>query len=75
MNPKTKKCVQGTNRWKCQCDETPPGGKDGFLKSSGAARERAGKLIAELAELPHEARRNGFEMEYALEHYILGLPR
>ena len=51
------------------------GAKDAFLKSSGAARERAGKLIAELAELPHEARRNGFEMEYALEHYILGLPR
>ena len=51
------------------------GAKDTFLKSSGVARERAGRLVAELAELPHEARRNGFDLEYALEHYILGLPR
>ncbi|MDO8523749.1 MAG: hypothetical protein Q7R74_00800 [bacterium] len=51
------------------------GAKDTFLKSSGAARERAGKLVAELAELPHEARRQGFELEYALEHYILGIAR
>ena len=51
------------------------GAKDTFLKSSGNARERAGKLVAELAELPHEARRQGFELEYALEHYILGVTR
>ena len=48
------------------------GAKDAFLKSAGVARERAGKLVAELAELPHEARRQGFELEYALEQYILG---
>ncbi|KKW46071.1 hypothetical protein A3C21_01110 [Candidatus Kaiserbacteria bacterium RIFCSPHIGHO2_02_FULL_59_21] len=49
------------------------GAKDMFLKSSGAARERAGRLVAELAELPHEARRRGFELEYALERYILSV--
>lgn len=49
------------------------GAKDMFLKSRGTEHERAGKLVAELAELPHEARRRGFELEYALEHYILGI--
>lgn len=29
------------------------------------------KMIAELASLPHEARRAGIELEYALEHYLL----
>ena len=47
------------------------GAKDTFLKSSGNARRRAGRLAAELAELPHEARRSGFDLEYALEHYLL----
>ncbi len=53
------------------------GAKEMLLRSrSGSAEERRGKqLVAELAELPHEARRRGFELEYALEHYILGLPR
>ncbi len=32
---------------------------------------RARALVAELAELPHEARRQGFELEYALEHFVL----
>lgn len=32
---------------------------------------RAQKLVAKLAELPHEARRSGFDMEYALEHFVL----
>lgn len=32
---------------------------------------RAQKLVATLAELPHEARRAGFDMEYALEHFVL----
>jgi len=49
------------------------GAKDMFLKSSGASRERAEKFVAELAELPHESRRQGFELEYALEHYLLGI--
>ena len=29
------------------------------------------RLVAELAELPHEARRRGFDLEYALERFIL----
>ncbi len=33
--------------------------------------ERARKMVAELAELPHEARRAGFDMEYALERFVL----
>jgi hypothetical protein len=32
---------------------------------------RARALVASLAELPHEARRQGVELEYALEHFIL----
>ncbi len=32
---------------------------------------RAKRLVAQLAELPHEARRAGFDMEYALEHFVL----
>lgn len=34
-------------------------------------RARGKTLVAKLAELPHEARRNGFELEYALEHFVL----
>lgn len=49
------------------------GAKDMFMKSKGAERARAQRFLAELAELPHEARRNGFELEYALERYILGV--
>lgn len=32
---------------------------------------RAQSLVAELAELPHEARRKGVELEYALEQFVL----
>lgn len=32
---------------------------------------RAKKLVAGLAQLPHESRRRGIELEYALEHFIL----
>ena len=42
--------------------------KQAFLRSD-TPRTRA--LVAELAELPHEARRRGFELEYALEHFVL----
>jgi hypothetical protein len=56
------------------------GAKDMFLKSLPAGRqdasaehERAGTLVAELSELPHEARRRGFDLEYALERYILSV--
>ena len=51
------------------------GAKDMFLKSSGSARARAETLVAELAELPHEARRRSFELEYALERYILSVSK
>lgn len=51
------------------------GAKQALLAARGAKdKEQAGKLIAELAELPHEARRQGVELEYALERYVLGLP-
>lgn len=40
-----------------------------LLLRSNTPRARA--LVAQLAELPHEARRSGFELEYALEHFVL----
>lgn len=40
-----------------------------LLLRSDTARAR--KLVAELVTLPHEARRSGFELEYALEHFVL----
>ena len=51
------------------------GAKDMFLKSreGGPERARASKLISELSELPHEARRNGLDLEYALERFILSV--
>lgn len=46
--------------------------KDMLLKSGdAAARQRAAGLVSALAELPHEARRKGFDLEYALEHFVL----
>ncbi|MEK7093165.1 MAG: hypothetical protein AAB927_01640 [Patescibacteria group bacterium] len=42
--------------------------KQAFLRSD-TPRSRA--LVAQLAELPHEARRKGFDLEYALEHFVL----
>lgn len=33
----------------------------------------ARKLVADLAVLPHEARRAGFDMEYALERFVLSV--
>ncbi len=45
--------------------------KQHYLKSSGATKQKAGKLVAALTELPHKARRKGFDMEYALEHFVL----
>jgi hypothetical protein len=49
------------------------GAKERFLKTSGKERERAARLVADLAELPHEARRQGYELEYALERYLLSV--
>ncbi len=43
--------------------------KDALLRKP--TDDRAKKLVARLAELPHEARRQGFELEYALEHFVL----
>ncbi len=48
------------------------GVKDAFLKArAGDSQERAKKLLAILAELPHEARRRGEDLEYALERFVL----
>lgn len=51
------------------------GAKDMVLKSKEGTPEsrRARKLVAELAELPHEARRNNFPLEYALERFVLSV--
>jgi hypothetical protein len=43
--------------------------KDALLRKPTDARAK--KLVADLAELPHEARRSGFELEYALERFVL----
>lgn len=48
------------------------GAKEAFMKSrAGAERDRAARLVARLAELPHEARRRGEDLEYALERFAL----
>ena len=39
-----------------------------YLKSP---TEKARQLVVALTVLPHEARRQGFELEYALEHFVL----
>lgn len=46
------------------------GVKDAFLKG-GEKDARLRRLIAELAVLPHEARRRGEDLEYALERFAL----
>lgn len=45
--------------------------KDMLLKSSGSEHERARSLVAQLAELPHQARRRGEDLGYALERFVL----
>ena len=47
--------------------------KDMYAKSGGdrEMRERAEKLIAFFAEMPHDARRRGEDLEYALERFTL----
>ena len=45
--------------------------KDALLRKPNDAR--AQRLVAQLAELPHEARRQGFELEYALERLVLSV--
>lgn len=46
--------------------------KDMYLKSGGKDAY-AKKLIGELTELPHLARRRGEELDYALERFVLSL--
>lgn len=43
------------------------------LLGARASKEhlRAERIVAELVELPHESRRHGFDLEYALERYLL----
>ncbi len=48
------------------------GAKQAVLRG-GAAEGRAAHLLAALAELPHESRRHGVELEYALERFILNI--
>lgn len=45
--------------------------KQQLLRSPSDAHARY--LVAQLAELPHEARRAGFDMEYALERFVLSV--
>lgn len=48
------------------------GAKDLFLKARTPQDvQRAAKLVALLAQLPHESRRRGIELEYTLEHFAL----
>jgi hypothetical protein len=42
-------------------------------RSGSSEYRRGATLVSELAELPHKARRQGFELEYALEHYLLSV--
>jgi len=49
------------------------GAKDMLLRAQARSAEqcRGAELVALLAELPHEARRSGVELEYALEQFVL----
>jgi hypothetical protein len=50
--------------------------KDMMLKSrSDTEKNQAKHLIATLTELPHEARRHGEDLEYALERFVLSVAR
>lgn len=50
------------------------GAKKALLAArSESARARPAQLVARLAELPHEARREGEDMEYALERLVLSI--
>lgn len=50
------------------------GAKQYLLSARGEKDSiRARRLVAVLAELPHEARRRGVELEYALERFVLSI--
>lgn len=64
MKGKAPEAVHGVLFW---------GAKDMVLKARAGSAEyaRGASLVARLAELPHEARRRGVELEYALEAFLL----
>jgi hypothetical protein len=45
--------------------------KQMVLSARSTTRDRARRILARLAELPHESRRKGVELEYALERFVL----
>jgi hypothetical protein len=47
--------------------------KQQFLKSNGEAKRHAESLVIALTELPHQSRRKGIDMEYALERFVLSV--
>ena len=48
--------------------------KQNFMRVSREEdKKRAAKVMMQLVELPHEARRKGFDMEYALEKFVLSV--
>lgn len=51
------------------------GAKQFFLSARDKSPEhaRAANIVAELAELPHEARRHNMPLEYALERFVLSI--
>jgi hypothetical protein len=49
------------------------GAKQMLLKARAQEKAHAQALVAALAELPHEARRRGEDLEYALERFVLSL--
>ncbi len=49
------------------------GAKQMLLDRRAPYSARASRLLASLAELPHESRRAGFDLEYALERYLLAI--
>ena len=60
---KAPEMLQGTFFWAA---------KQMVLKPRSAAESTRGrKIVAALAELPHEARRRGEDLEYALERFVL----
>lgn len=42
-------------------------------RADSPERRRGAVLVSSLAELPHKARRQGFDLEYALERFVLSL--
>lgn len=62
-NGNAPEAIHGTLFW---------GAKQALLSARSAPdTERSKKFVAELAELPHQSRRRGEELEYALERFIL----